>query len=254
MFKTYSRRKRIVKSGLVGFEEVVIKNHTSKYYAIDFTLARILVFNESWTWAWAYNDSITRLPRNFTYAIKYVEENFYFASRLCFYKTNLDFVLINYHDNNAEYRQIAYDSTSSEFYVTSEYLGRLDVFNTNCNLLRSIFIKETPYALALFNGNIFVGPGKSNKIMVKKIKQLSDINQLVNINVCQCSNGIRSITVDFMGYMAISCFSDNLVVLYDLNGTFTNRQILTSNDVISTSTDSKDRFFILTEHSLEIYY
>ena len=261
MFEKYTKKFSLTSydgfnwEWLSGFEQVVINNGIATYYAVDYGSSRIVTFNQNWVY-----QSYQQLPFNGTYTTKYVQESFYFSSDDYFYKTNSSFFVIsNFHNKNAWYRQFAYDSRNSQFYVTAARdFKRIDVFNVFCSFLRSIILENKPNGLVILNGNILVGDSSSNKISVLK-KEYTNFESKVlsakTITVNKCNNGISSITADSFGYMAISCgWNQTLVTVYDLNGTDMNAQITTLFFPFTTAVDSSGRYVVMTQKSLDIYY
>ena len=172
MLSKYTKRFSLSSYGginwnwLTGFEQVVT-NGVPTYYAIDFGqnapfISRIVIFNQFWIYQ-GYHD----LPYYATYTTKYVGGFFYFSSASYFYKTNTNFEVINYYQDNAYYKQFFYDSTVSKFYVASQAYPRIDVFDTFCSRLQSISLgSNLPYGLASYNANIYAGIQNSNQVLV----------------------------------------------------------------------------------------
>ena len=253
MLKNYTKKFSLTTygnirwNGLTGFEQV-INNGVATYFAVDYgsSPSRSVIFNQHWIYQSYHN-----LTYDGTYTTKYVGGYFYFTSDNYFYKTDLSFNLIAHSKNyGAWYRQCAYDPKNSKFYVSAYNLNYIDVYDTSCSLLHSINLAaQSPWGIALFNENIYVGLSGSNEILVLK-------NGLVtnDITISECTDGILSITIDPFGYMAISCTYNYLVTVYDSNGISMNTGISTSNPSLITSIDSSGRFVIISGYSLDIYF
>ena len=207
----------------------------------------MITFNQFWIYQGYQN-----LPYN-SYTVKYVGGFYYFSADNQFYKTYSNAVVINqYLNNGAVYRQIAYDSVSSKFYVTSYGFFRIDVIDSSCSLLQSISIGNRPYGIAIYNGIIYAGIASSNQVAVIQNGWVSNY-----FTISQCStiqNTMDSITVDSFGYLAFSCTKNNLIVIYDWNGNYMNKSVSTLNTPYISAIDSNGRFVIMAYSSLDIYY
>ena len=255
MLNNYSKRFSLTSYGgvnwiwLTGFEQIVT-NGVSTYYTIDNAqTSHIVTFNQFWIYQGYQN-----LPYPATYTTKYVGGYFYFSSENYFYKTYSNFVVINYYQSNgAIYSQFVYDSASSKFYVAAANFPRIDIFDTSCSLLQSINLEsKQPYGLAFFNGSIYAGVLNSNQVIVI---QNGLVSKYFTVNQCPVSHySILSFTVDTFGYFALTCYSSNIIVVYDSNGNYMNAFIPTSPFPITSAIDADKRFVIMTSKSLDIYY
>ena len=211
--------------------------------------SRIVLFDQFWLYKLYY-----KLPYGGAYATKYVEDHFYISSDNHFYKTNSEFTLISFHENNSSYyRQFFFDSVSLKFYVASNGLSRIDIFNTFCSRLDSINLDSNrPYGLNFFNDIIYASIAHSNEIIAI---QNHTITKLTTVDKCSGKdNQLTSISVDSYGYLAITCHNNQLITIYDVNGNYKNTQLSTSKYPFMTSIDSKGRLIVTTENSLDIYY
>ena len=254
MLTNYTKRFSIKNYGgiswkwLSGFEQVV-RNGSITYYAFDYNVPCIVIFNQYWIY-----QTYKILPFNYTHTGKYIDGYFYLTSDRYFYKTDLNFTVLNFYQfAAANYKQLFYDSASSKFYAGPSGLKRIDIFNTSCSLLQSInLISYNPYGLAFFNGFMYVGVVNSTQILVL---QNGGIINSISVNECTFAlNQIVSINFDSYGYMAVSCAISNLVSLYDNNNKYTNYTITTSTLPYATAVDLIGRLIIITRFSLDIYY
>ena len=235
-------------SGLTGFEQIVT-NGVSTYYAIVYATSRIVTFNQFWIY-----QGYRSLPYSNTYTAKWVDGYFYFSSDNYFYKTYSNYAVIKYYQNTkAFYREFFYDSSSSKFYVAPYNLPRIDVFDISCSLIQSISLgNQQPYALVGFNRNLYASVLNNNQVLVI---QDGLVTKYFTVNQCPIAKSqISSITVDSFGYLAMSCFASNQVVVYDSNGNYMNTSTSTSPNPYITAIDSKGRFVLMSSTSLDIYY
>ena len=253
MAKNYVKRHSLTSygginwDGLTGFEQVVT-NDIERYYAIDHTLSRIVTFNQNWVY-----QGYQSLPYRYSYTTKYVDGYFYFSSNDYFYKTKANFDVVNYYQNvAATYRQFAYDPSKSKFYVASYGLSRIDAFDTSCLLLQSIKLDDKPHGFAFFNGNMFVGMGQKNHIL---LVQNGLIKKNITIEHCQwtCGRQINSIKIDLFGNLVVSCI-DNKISIYDSNGIYMNAKISTSTYPHIVEMDTRGRVVVMQWNSLDIFY
>ena len=260
MFQNYSKRFSITSYGefymnsLTGFEEVVV-NGVARYYVINYNNtfhSDIVIFDQNW---------ILKDHRKSnalcTYSIKYVERNFYFSSLNYFYKTtgNSQFTVINTsYCYLCSYRQIVYDLKSSKFYLPLVRYKQMDIYDTSCTRLQRIDLDFKLNTLALYNNNFYCTEFLRNKIFVLANNSLSTVTK--KLIDSQCLSGIRFITVDSFGYIAIICSDDYVVLVYDLNGTDMNTRIISEYEYqpYFIAIDSKRRLLIMTMHSFDIYY
>ena len=136
MLSNYGKRLSIKNYGginwncLTGFEQVII-NASVTYYAFDYFGLTIAIFNQNWVY-----QTYKTAPFNRTRTGKYVDGYFYLLSDRYFYKTNLNFTVLNFYAIHANYIQLFYESASSRFYVTANYYKRIDIFNASCSPLQ----------------------------------------------------------------------------------------------------------------------
>ena len=237
---------------LTGFDQVVM-NGIPTYYTVDFDYAinRVVTFDQYWNY-----QNYSSLPFAATYTTKYVNGYFYFTADSYFYKTDMTFKTASnyYRSSNVFYRQMYYDSTSSKFYVAPCGLQVIQVFDTNCSLVHNISLGNNyPYGLNYFNGSFYIGTKSGNQILVLKNGIITD---QFHVTLCSIASlwGVISITFDSYGYMAITCFTDNRIVLTDSNGINYNKFLYTSSRPYISQIDATGRFVLMTSQSLDIYY
>ena len=196
--------------------------------------------------------SYQNLPFSNTFTGKYVGGYFYFSAFNYFYKTYSNFGIISsYKNNGSRYRQIAYDSATSKFYVGSEALFRIDIFDSSCFLLQSISLASKPYGLVSLNGNIYASLVNSTEILVI---QNGMVGKYFTVNQCLTNSyQVMSITTDSFGNLAISCSATGQIVVYDSNGNYMNTSIQVQAYPYISAIDSYGRFVVMTHISLEIY-
>ena len=233
---------------LTAFEQIV-NNGIATYYLIDYGAQRVVIFNQYWIY-----QNYKKLPKEKSGVIKYIGGYFYLSSDDYFYKTNHNFDLIGnpYKSNStADYRQFDYDSNKAKFYVAAYQLKEIHVFNESCSFLYSIRLKKDvrPCGLAIYNGHIYIGLQNAPKFII-----LKEETEMETIDVTECTEAIVSISFDSFGYMILSCYDNKLILVYDSEGKYVNANISTNNNPFLTSIDSRGRFIVITQSSLNIYY
>ena len=157
-----------------------------------------------------------------------------------------------YQNNGAAYRQFFYDSNGSVFYVASFYMPRIDIFNLTCSFIRSIDIGGNQlFGLSYFNGKLSAGTYGSNKFYFLTNGLITNTFILKQCSVTPWQS--ISLTFDSFGNLAVSCLSDNLILIYDFNGKYLT-SMSTSDLPFTTGIDSAGRFIVMNRYSLDIYY
>jgi hypothetical protein len=106
---------------------------------------------------------------------------------------------------------------------------------------------NNPRSYDEYNNELYVG---TNQLLVLVI-----VNKIVIRSFTGCSSGpLYSLVADNYGFIAIACFSNNLVNLYYYNGTSTGYNLTTPTKPAYVGFDSKGRFILLTLNQIRIYY
>lgn len=144
-----------------------------------------------------------------------------------------------------------YDSSASLFYIANEASNQIDVFSTSLTLTKSINLGSyNPYGVSVYNESLYVGVYTGNVVLVL---QNSVITKVFSIN--SCTSGLfTSVIFDFVGYMAIVCYLQNSITLYDYNGNYMNVVQASTSYPYILDIDAAGRMILTTARQLDIYY
>ena len=120
----------------------IFNSNMRNYFVVDLLYDRILIFDDNWNY-----QKFRILPK--PAYLKEVDENIFISSSNSFFKTNTNVdVIRTYQQRGADYRGIFYEKSTELFFVASESLRRIDVFNKNLSLTKSIDMGEyVPYSI-----------------------------------------------------------------------------------------------------------
>jgi hypothetical protein len=246
MFTNYTKRASIDNYGGIpwtyagGYEEV-INNGIPTFYAVDIDISRVVKFDSNWNYQTFYDLSI---PRSFT--LKYINGYFYFSAEYHFYKTDTSFTLNGYsYYAFATYRQFAYDSNNSLFYVAAAALTQINVYDTTPSFVRSISFPYSPYSVYIYYFTLYVG--FINKMLIAYFPLSNPTN--INYFTAVCSMTVSIFIESFSGDMFTSCENTNRVDSKDMGG-----YIQASSHPYIVAVDTYRRLIINTQYSIDIYY
>ena len=251
MFTNYQKRFSITSyeditfNSVTGFEQVVTYGIPT-YYVVDFWNQRVIQFDKNWNYR-----KYDGLPYNLNRNLKYLNEYFFFSADQNFYKTDANFYLIaSYYNSDTNYRSIYFDSSSSLFYVSGDYVNGVSIFDKNCNFQRFLVLGSySPgNALSYFNGNLYGEDGSSVVVASKATGAFVAKYDTV------CYYGIYSITINLFGYMAVSCDEGPIALYNARNGTYLNLQLEPSNEPYFTAVDANSRFVSMSSTAIDIYF
>ena len=224
---------------LSGFEQVLTEL-TTTYYLLDCVNNNVIIYDEHWMYQYF---KIASFPGSF--ALKFIDDNFYISSNGYFYKTNHNLSLIKpYSEPGKKFRGLFYDVNSALIYVSVQHAKeKIRVFDKNLTLLNNLTFGSNPlFDIKKFN-NFFY---------------LTDYNHpLIRISLsayCSISSHFNSIYFDQYGYMILTCGTTQKAILFSFNLTFMNVVMNTSYVPYLSIMDSKGRLISTSNQGLKINY
>ena len=257
MFSNYRLKRQISIDGFLSGFEQVITYKSATYYVLNRN-GFVYSYDQDWT-----NKSTYNLPNRECNCLKFVSGHFYITSDNKLYKTDSHFKEIfstqeaSSNDSLAKYSDINYDKNSTLLFVVSQRNKVIFVFDTNLIFIRRIYFTKgsVPFSINQFNDFIYVGCVDDKVYLFQ-----SNINETVLISYyyfkTNCA-GVSSIYFDTDGNMAITCYENNIAMLYNNKG---NNQFEFEKSMITVegprhlAVDSLQRLVILSSHSIYIYY
>ena len=246
---SYTTYGGIAFSLLTGFEQVTLGNITT-YYLFDWGAGRAVIYNQYWVY-----QKYVNVVAN-TYSAKCLGNYLYLSSNTYFYKSDFNLNILQYSPYNPSggYRAITYDSVKSLFYVGVQGQFYLTVFNLNLAIVKTISSGGSydTYGTFILNNNLYVGTCYfvSTDILVY---QNDVLTKMYDTTACP-KDCITSFYVDYKGNMAIVCYSQNYVALYDPNGNYLNIKMPTPANPFIVTFDNYGRLILTTLKQLSIYY
>ena len=244
-FSRIFSRQITVNTNIFGFfySYLEISNSNRFFFVTDMLLNRILIFNENWIY-----QSFKNIEK--PAYMKEIDNNIYISASNSFLKTDKNINILRSHQQTgADYRGLYYDITSQLFYVASETLKRIDVFDKNLFLVKIVFTGSyIPYSINSYQNNELIVGTRFGEILV-----LNNENRIIR-NFQVCRSYITSILVDVSGFMALTCYDpDNMIRLYHVNGTSTRieKSIIKYPEYVNF--DSQGRLVVISEKQIDIY-
>ena len=173
--------------------------------------------------------------------IKAVDNQLYITGNNGFYNLDQSMNFINtYAYSSATYRGLYCNQTNRRFYAVSPTLNRIDIFDFNLKLLRSLTNSYTSNGL---NGNlisIYAGTSTGNIVVYR------NESYVYRSFTSVCTADVLSITIDASGFMYVSCNApENLLKVFHVNGANTGITFVIINNVY-VGVISKLRLFIIS--------
>ena len=233
-------------STLTGYVEV-LTNGIPTYYLTDWSTTRVVIFDQYWNY-----QSYKSLPLSNSFALVYVNDYFYIASDLYFYKTDTNFTLVASYNSGSTYRGLYYDSSTSLFYVCRTTSYQIHVFTTSLSLKTTISLGTyEPHGIQKFNRNFYVSTLNYNIVIVLQNNLIIKYYYISSL----CSNiGLSALYIDLNGYMSITCQYQSYLILYDYNGNYMNQYMSIASGTTYSNIDSKGRFIVTSYGQIAIYY
>ena len=206
-------------------------------------LNRILIFNENWIYQ--HFKDIQRPAY-----MKEVDNNIFISASNSIFRTDKNInILRSYEQIGADYRGLYYDAASELFYVASETFRRIDVFDKNLFLVKTIFVGSySPYSINSIQKNELIVGTRFGEILI-----LNNENRITK-SFQVCRSYVTSILVDSNGFIALTCYDpDNTIRLYNVNGTSTRieKSIIKYPEYVNF--DYQDRLVVIAENRIDIY-
>jgi hypothetical protein len=222
-----------------GFGMMVDFN--TSYYVIDYIANTIYLLNDNY----GYVAMITFSAPQYMIV---VNSSLYITGDRYIWKTDKYLnILITYPTTTVHnYNGILLNCTENLIYVAPYAYTNLEVFDLNLHLNSSISVSpHNPRSLAEYNHELYVGTLADLVLVV--------VNKAIIRSFSACSGArITSMVFDEFGLMAIACRENNLVKLFHSNGTYTTKNLPTTN-VANAQFDTKGHFVILLGTQLDIY-
>ena len=162
-----------------------------------------------------------------------------------------------YQSYGAYYKGLYYNTTSALLYAGNVYNHYLSVFDQNLTTLRTISTGSyIPYSFSFFDDTVYIGTSPVSSPNLGGTILLLRNESIINVysSICSLSSYITSILIDKYGFMAVTCYSDNMAHLYHINGTNMNIDMSFSSNPTSLAIDSKGRLVINNGNEINIYY
>jgi hypothetical protein len=155
--------------------------------------------------------------------------------------------VIKSYGSVGKYRGLYYDSIGSKIIAAGCDINAVDILDLDLNFDSSVsFPGQCPHAITIYKSKIYVtilNPGNvaiiSNGVIVYTFPTM-------------CSQGLFSISDDSFGYLALSCWGDNEVYIYDSNMQYMNKSIELGS-VRDGRLDTNKRFAICNDNTVKIY-
>ena len=226
-----------------GFENIFDGTKT-RYYLADYNKNLILIFNESWI----YESNKTF---NGPFNLKQIENTIYITTVANgIFKTDLNLTILqSYQAKDASYYGIYYNQEKDLIYVANHWISRVDVFERNLTLSKTISLGGINYLNGVngFNNQLFVSTSAGYVFVL-------DINDKVVNKFMPSSDQIYSILIDQNGIMSFTCYYDQLIRLSDTKGNALSATKKTSQFPVYMAIDSKGRMIVLTYRGIDIYF
>ena len=214
----------------------------TSYYVVDYNYG-VFLLNDNY-------DYVTKQTFSKPNCIVNVNSSLYKTGDQNIWKTDKFLnLLITYSSSSHKYQGILYNCTEYLIYVAPYTNTYLQVFDLNLNLYSSTISVSShfPFSLAENNNELYVGT--TGKIV------LVVVNKAIIRSFTACiADFISSMVFDKFGLMAIACRDDKMVKLFHSNGTYTSKDLATSEKVHDVRFDSKGRFVVSLDKELRIYF
>ena len=231
-------------NSLLGFGMLISANTT--YYVSDNFGRRIYKFDDSWNYI---------NYKSFSFKPAYmviVKKIIYITGDDSIYKTDANLNVLKIYNSTIStlYRGVYYNSSISLLYVAAEGMSknRIDVFDRNLTLKKTVQIKYRPFSIVGFNSILYIGTYEGmilvmvNRIIIKSFNGCHGNTRLVT-----------SILFDEYSRLTSSCFGISQAYLYSSNGNFLNRSLSTAIYPVMNAYDSKGRFVMLSKYQISVY-
>ena len=147
--------------------------------------------------------------------------NYYFSGGTSggIIKTSLtSSAIIKSYGTAGVYRGLYYDSIGSRIIAAGCDVHRVDILDLDLNLLSSVSMPGMcPHGVTVHNSKVYV-----TRFYIGYVAIISN-GMIENTFTTVCFGRLASISVDSVGYFALSCAGDGKVYLYDSNMQYTSK-------------------------------
>ena len=214
---------------------------TSKtsYFITNHYLGRIYLFDENWNFA-ALTESQSFPNAAFMMTIN---GSFFIKGDAWIWKTDLLFTILHQFSPSVApgYRGSYYNCTNNILYVAGYKLNSIQLFDLNLTSIGEISTNSFyTYSVSAYENEMFVGT-TNGKILVI-------LNNIITNTFSGCNgNSVQLLMflIDEFDNMMTSCDNQNLY-LYNINGSYTNKQITPPSSASFIGFDSKLRFLTVS--------
>ncbi len=141
-----------------------------------------------------------------------------------------------------------YDQSRDLIYITSHNNQRIDVYDRNLSLLKTISVTgHYPKSIMGYNASLYVGTLEGDVLVIENDRIIR------SFKVCT-GYYVHNIHIDASGNMALSCYMDQLIKLYTVTGLNMNLSKRITSPPTFFDIDSKGRLVVLTSNEIGIYY
>jgi hypothetical protein len=226
-------------SALYGFG--VHSSFNTSYFVIDNGADKVYILKDDLSF---FSHKNISKPFN----LVTVGSSIYITGDSNIWKFDKDFNLLVQQNTTSPYRGIYYSSTSDCLFVAPYTLTKISVFDLNLTFNHSISTSiYNPFSIAEYNSQLFVGTTNGTILLI--------VNETIVNKFNGCNNAIQiifSILFDQFGYMATSCYNNQLYLYYS-NGTFTGKIKSTVSHPTYINFDINGRFILILLNQIQIY-
>lgn len=212
--------------------------NSSYYYVVEAFLNGIMIFNDQWEFQYVKNYT-NPLP----YFLIAIDQYAYISSNTKFCKTDLNLNVQKCY-SGFSYRSIYYNKIDQMLYVVNYQKQRIDKFDKNLNLLKSITIApKFIHGVSGYDNNLVIS-NDAGKIYVYW--------NFVNVTSFQtfCSGFIPQIHVDAYGFITVCCYYGNALYFYHANGTYLGKSINNVAMPMHADYDLNGKFVIISSNQI----
>jgi hypothetical protein len=218
----------------------------TSYYIIDLSTDTIFVLNDNYGY-------ITKKSFSEPAFMIAINASLYITGDENIWKTDKNLNVLKTYNESGRYRGIYFNSTENLIYVASKLYTYIQVFDLNLTYKYIVNLPPAYNARSFgeYNNELYVGTYNSIVLVV--------VNKAIirNFTACIDFNSISSIVFDNYGFIGIACQKDdqnNSVELYYFNGTFVGKKLTTPARTVFFGLDSKERFVLMSQKKISIYY
>jgi hypothetical protein len=214
----------------------------TSYYITHGFVSYIYILNDTY-------DYVSKKAFTFNQCMATVNSSLYITGFNNIWKTDKYLnVLITHTESGAYYYGIYYNCTNNFIHLAPTGCTYIQVFDLNLTLNHNISVSpNVPRSFSAYNNELYVGTDQNLVLVI--------VNKIVIRNFMGCSSGpLYSLVADNHGFIAIACYSNNLVNLGYYNGTSTGKSLTTPFYPTYVGFDSKGRFVLLSYYQMSIYY